>query len=101
METFIYVISGDMAGPCKIGFSNNPEKRLRQLQTGHPAKLFLHHTQGFPEDRARLMEQIIHKTIRPFRLKGEWFKIDVASAIAEIEFALIRYGDEPNLRYFV
>lgn len=101
METFIYVIAGDPAGPVKIGFSNDPHKRLRQLQTGYPGRLTLHYTEAFPEPRARLMERIIHKTIAPRRVKGEWFSIDVETAIAEVQFALIRYGDEANLRYFL
>lgn len=38
----IYAI-GD-GNKVKIGYSKNPQKRLKQLQTGHPNKLKLLHT---------------------------------------------------------
>lgn len=99
MSTYIYVIAARLEGPVKIGFSANPERRLRQLQTGHAEALILHHTQAFEPKRAKLIERIIHKTIKHLRCHGEWFNIDVRTAIAEVTFALIRYEDDPNPRY--
>jgi hypothetical protein len=101
METFVYVIAARVEGPVKIGFSNNPQKRLRQLQTGHPERLHLHHTQGFPAKRVKVMEKIIHHTISYLRQTGEWFDLSVEDAIAEVEFALIRYGDKEGLPPFM
>ncbi len=100
--TFVYVIAPGPDGPCKIGFSMQPEKRLRELQTGHPQKLTLYHVQEFGDaSRASLMERIIHKTISYKRASGEWFNVPVEHAISEVEFALIRYGDERNLRDYL
>lgn len=101
MESFVYVIAPSPEGPVKIGFSADPHRRLRQLQTGYPGVLTLHHFQPFCEDRAPLMEKIIHQTIAFKRKKGEWFDLTVEEAVSEVDFALIRYGDEPNLRYFL
>jgi hypothetical protein len=98
-ESFVYVIAPSPEGPCKIGFSADPHRRLRQLQTGYPARLTLYHFQPFCADRAPLMEKLIHKSIAFRRAKGEWFNVSVEDAISEVEFSLIRYGDEPNLRW--
>ena len=101
METFVYVIAARPEGPCKIGFSVNPTKRLRQLQTGHPEILRIHHVQGFEEKRAKLIERIIHRTISYKRQTGEWFDLSVEDAVAEVEFALIRYGEMEGLPIFM
>jgi predicted GIY-YIG superfamily endonuclease len=101
MEIFIYVIAADEQGPVKIGFSNDPNRRLKELQTGYPKPLTLWHQQEFSPKQAKLMEQMIHKTLKYRRSHGEWFKLSVEQAIAEVEFHLIRYGDEPNLRNYL
>ena len=36
MNKDLYVIQTDITGAIKIGISNNPKRRLRQLQTGSP-----------------------------------------------------------------
>jgi hypothetical protein len=89
----VYIIAADDAGPVKIGFSKNPEKRLKQFQTGHPQPLRLCHSLAFEGKRAKGIERIIHQTINHLRVQGEWFGLTVADAIAELEFAMIRYGD--------
>ena len=101
METYIYVIAADEQGPVKIGYSSDPSRRLKELQTGYPTPLALRHQQKFPDAQAKLMEQLIHKTLRHRCSHGEWFKMSVEQAIAEVEFHLIRYGDEPNLKNYL
>lgn len=101
MTIHIYVIAAHKEGPVKIGFSADPEERLKQLQTGHPEPLTLYYSLSFEKKQAKLMERIIHKTIKLHRTHGEWFDISVDSAIAEVDFALIRYGDEINLRTYL
>ncbi len=41
-STNIYFIGSLESGTVKIGKSNNPEKRLAELQTGNPHKLILY-----------------------------------------------------------
>lgn len=101
METYIYVIAADESGPVKIGYSNDPSRRLKELQTGYPKPLSLWHQQEFDQDQGKLMEQLIHKTLRLHRSHGEWFKLSVQQAIAEVEFHVIRYSDETNLRNYL
>jgi len=37
----LYIIQSDVTGMIKVGRSKNPDKRLKQLQTGNPNKLRL------------------------------------------------------------
>lgn len=65
----IYFIRAGESGPIKIGFSTNPEQRLRTLQTAHTDKLTMLHCQiGTKADEARL-----HRKFRNIHVKGEWF----------------------------
>jgi predicted GIY-YIG superfamily endonuclease len=98
-ESFVYVIAPSPDGPVKIGFSADPHRRVRQLQTGYPGRLTLHYSEAFSAARAPLMEKIIHRTISYKRKSGEWFDMSVEDAVAEVQFALIRYGEVENLRY--
>lgn len=91
---FIYVIASREEGPCKIGFAKSPESRLRQLQTGHPERLTLWFTQEIKHENVRRVEKIIHESVKFDRSTGEWFRIDVAAAIAEVTFAAIRHDPD-------
>jgi hypothetical protein len=88
-NTYLYVIASSPEGPCKIGFSANPEKRVRQLQTGHAYLLNLHYSQVVPNNEARKIERLVHQTIGYRRSKGEWFDISVSDAIAEVQVGLM------------
>lgn len=87
---YVYVIGGTEK-PYKIGITNNPERRLKNLQTGHPFELKIHHIEQIPESQVRLIEQTIHKTIKHKQTHGEWFDISLEDAISEVKFARIRY----------
>jgi T5orf172 domain len=86
---FIYVISANESGPCKIGISIDPNRRLKQLQTGHEEILFVHHTE--PVIDAKLYEGLLHKTMNYKRKRGEWFNMSVKESIDYIKFILIKY----------
>lgn len=94
--TFIYAI-GTKSDLQKIGYSDNPEKRLKQLQTGNPEQLYLHHTISIVSSRARLVEQFIHSQINYKRTKGEWFRMSPEEAKSILTFAEIRWAEDPLL----
>lgn len=53
----------------KIGYSVNPEARLKELQTGNPRKLSLiGTTKGSPQ-----MEKNVHKFLKRYKHRGEWY----------------------------
>lgn len=78
----LYIMVSSAA--VKIGVSNRPEERLRQVQTGHHEKLRLHKTWWFQStDDAMLVERTIHAQlkVRGSHASGEWFKIKPADAV--------------------
>jgi hypothetical protein len=89
----MYVIGSSEDGPCKLGISVNPDRRLTQLQTGHAARLHLYHQEPVPAPKARLYEQLLHRDVGYERAVGEWFNLTVEEAIAQIQFTLIHYGE--------
>ena len=77
---YLYCISsGDL---CKFGFSGEPLKRLRALQTGSGTALKLVHSVRV-EDAGliREYERVLHREIGLHRrVRGEWFAIDPLTA---------------------
>lgn len=63
----IYFIEG--GNYTKIGVSDNPKKRLNELQTGNPFDLKI----KFLTDGEYEKESRIHKALSLYRVKGEWF----------------------------
>jgi len=93
----IYAIGTDTKQ--KIGFSNDPSKRLKQLQTANSEELFLHAHIEVSEDRVRLLERFLHKDLSYKRLKGEWFNMTKEEAITYLTFAEITWLNDPLLEY--
>ena len=77
----LYVVQSDVSGAIKIGRSKNPEKRLKQLQTGSPYKLRL-----LASVRNKgLLEKSLHESLRPFKqaCKGEWFDFECVGSFPD------------------
>ena len=89
---YLYIIANNELGPVKIGFSNNPEHRLKTLQTGHIDELKIYYKKQFPN--AMTIEKICHSMLNEKRKRGEWFSLTVEEAISYIEFAIIE--NEPS-----
>lgn len=71
--TNIYFIGNMDMGCIKIGVAKDPEKRLKQLQTGNPHNLKIYKTiKNVPNE----YESSIHRLFDDYRLKGEWFQIN-------------------------
>jgi len=69
---FIYAIRSGKSNLIKIGFSVEPQGRLKELQTGSPGKLEL--LQTWPG--TRYDEKRIHRFLKKNRVHGEWFQVD-------------------------
>lgn len=65
----IYFISNGTY--TKIGKADEPEKRLKELQTGCPEKLEIKLVIDGGEDK----ERMLHKALNKYRYRGEWFQI--------------------------
>jgi len=93
---FLYVIGTDESYQ-KIGFSKDVAKRLATLQTGNPNRLRIHHAEPVPEGRVRLLERKLHAELNHKRLKGEWFNMTPEDAKLYLQFAIIRWLDDPHI----
>ena len=95
--SFIYIIGSDQA-PYKVGISRDPIKRLRSLQTGHPYPLQLHYTKETDICKTKLFETVIHLHLKMHKTSGEWFDVILANLILDVEYAIMRYGEDPILK---
>ena len=93
---YIYVIGTDQP-PYKVGIAKNPEQRLKTLQTGHPQPLRIIHKIPTDASRTRLLEAVMHRNMRQHRQTGEWFDMPLDKLLNEVQFAIIRYEDDPTL----
>jgi hypothetical protein len=96
-ERTIYVIAASPDGPSKIGVANNTKKRLAQLQTGSDKVLTIFNEEVVRATHTLALERLIHTQLGHKRLKGEWFDIDVESAIAEVRYGIIRWESDDSL----
>ncbi len=70
-DQFVYFIQADENGPIKIGFtSDDPLRRLNQLQTGNASALRL----VGAIRAARALERELHIALAEWRMQGEWFQ---------------------------
>jgi hypothetical protein len=106
MIGYIYFIKRHSA-PCvyKIGFSQEPERRIRELQTANAERLEL--LGVIPGSWG--LERTILSTLKLYRANGEWFEggapvggfiaealaFGVAEALANIEYKLWEREHEP------
>jgi hypothetical protein len=91
---YLYAICDDSTGHIKIGYSADPDQRVRDLQTGNSGALRLVHRARIREDRARIVEQRLHLDLNHLRVRGEWFKLSETRARGMIDYAIIRYEDD-------
>ncbi len=70
IKGYVYFLRSENEGEIKIGYAVDVEKRVKQLQTGHPQKLKVMATlKGDME-----LEKDIHDKFYKHRLNGEWFE---------------------------
>ncbi len=86
---YLYCISdGEL---CKFGFSAEPLKRLRALQTGSSSVLELVHTISVDVDSVRLLERTLHKEFANLRVRGEWFRCSAVEGCDYLTWFEIHY----------
>jgi len=84
---YVYIMqSGEKRNaPIKIGMSQNPERRLSDLQTGNPHLISLKGVIPFDTKREALdFENYLHSSVGGFEYYGEWFspkRLDLKKAV--------------------
>lgn len=71
-ECYLYVIK-DSEGKRKLGFSRDPDNRVKQLQTGNALELVVEYR--LPIRVKNRAERNLHALFPADRVRGEWFKI--------------------------
>jgi hypothetical protein len=94
---YLYAIKNTDTGYIKLGYSADPQQRVRELQTGNSGALRLIHTARIREDRARIVEQKLHHELAHHRIRGEWFNLAESKAQGMINWAIMRYEDDQLL----
>lgn len=95
MAKDLYIMQSNNNGAFKVGISNNPKKRLSQLQTGSPFKLKII---LILEGKSSL-EKDLHSRLRSFRLgsfKGEWFSYDGLPSLPDWIYEKLDLNDVDN-----
>jgi hypothetical protein len=83
--TCVYVI-GRRGGPCKVGMSADPIKRLASIQTGCAMEVEIWGYCTFPSRLvAKSFEKAAHQSLARKRMFGEWFAVEPEDAIQAIE----------------
>ena len=67
----VYFIVDEQRQVVKIGMSQNPENRLKELQTGNPHPLTL----AAIVPGGYVLERQLHERFAAHRLSGEWFQL--------------------------
>lgn len=72
---YVYAIREDASGNVKVGISCNPERRVRQLQTGNSSQLTL---MAVMEAKNGYQDEAdAHKALIDCHVRGEWYSPDV------------------------
>ena len=80
MFSHIYIIGQlDDMKYVKIGYSDNPLKRLKELQTANSSELYLQRSVYVRS--ARLVERALHGLLSNSRKRGEWFELTTEQAL--------------------
>lgn len=86
-EKELYLLFISELNVCKIGISNNVDKRVKQLQTGCPYKIDT--VKRYKSGISAKIERIMHRKYssmktdyNQYHLIGEWFYIDINHVIS-------------------
>ena len=73
--SYVYFVKPYNKNLFKIGSTPKPKRRLSQLQTGCPDKLYLHAC--IEATQPKELEKSIHSQLNNYHKRGEWFEVDV------------------------
>jgi hypothetical protein len=85
MYVYVFAAVGEDS-PCKIGISEDPERRAKLIGPTMGKKLSVHLRMrvGNSRDRAKTLESACHIALKACRTHGEWFDVPVDVAIRTV-----------------
>ncbi|MFM9584232.1 GIY-YIG nuclease family protein [Streptomyces caniscabiei] len=93
MEDLVYVIGTPESHVAKVGVSNAPERRLRQIQSMSPLPLQILWTCSGGYD----LERRLHSYLAPYRSHGEWFNFQGLDPVATVQTAVAAVDRQTEL----
>ena len=104
MDKYVYLIQSVESGKYKIGVSQQPTKRVKQLQTGSGEKLKLVET--FKSPYYNKIEANLHNRYSYLKASGEWFDLTLKEEVSfrkdcqriENNIKLLTENDNPFLK---
>lgn len=83
-----YIYLMESAGLLKVGWSDNPARRISELQPGSPLPIRLIHAVPCPSYCVTRVEAAAHRALAAFHIRGEWHDVDMLLAVSAIHDAL-------------
>lgn len=90
----IYIIQLGDTDIYKIGFSKDPDKRIKQLQSKCPIPLKIIYT-NFGHDY-EFVEKYLHYQYREQRVKGEWFQLSTEDIVKITSWFIVPFYQFPE-----
>ena len=95
-EKYIYIIRDlEKKNVYKIGISNEPQKRIKNLQTGNSNKIkIIFELKVFKNINSRQVEKVIHEYLKEKNMWvfGEWFKINSEETVYNLAKTMLVVG---------
>lgn len=82
---FLYVVACEDSDFIKIGITYDLRKRVGSMQTGCPLKINIAFAVAFSnKSTAEHIESRIHKALKQWSIRGEWFSYDCGDKLSEL-----------------
>jgi len=100
-KKYTYLIKDNENGLYKIGVAKNPQKRLKELQTGNPFELFIVDT--YLTEYSNKIEKTLHRKYSYLKKEGEWFNLSIQEEVSFIDdckkieerIVILEYNENP------
>lgn len=91
---FVYLIRCEENNYYKIGITKNIERRIKQIQTGTPDKIYL--VEKYESEHSSKIEKALHNFFSPYHRNNEWFELSLED---EMKFMEMCQSIEKNIVY--
>ena len=91
--SFVYLVASGK-DIVKVGKADDVRKRISTLQTSSPFEMQVFHTIEVSSDNVGALEKLIHKRLKRYHLRGEWFRVERATAIHIAQRAANQFGKD-------
>jgi hypothetical protein len=91
--SFVYLIASGR-NIIKVGMARDVGKRARALQTAGPFEMQIIHKIEVADDHVAALEKLIHKRLKRYHLRGEWFCVERKTAIDIAQRTANQFGKD-------